>query len=206
MVWQGAWRPPCYGFPAGETDTALGLIAGGGALGLGIGQSVSPMAMPQTNAAFHAPVGVAVGTCLASYAIHPTAGVGHKLGAMMGNYIGGVTLAGSAVAFGTLNRNLNSKPMNLHGKNMLKLGGAGRQEAMLGLFCTDVSLGVGTGLMYATTLLSSAMGWDCTWLEVLVELTCHVASRCLILTLGGPVLLRVSCWGVKLYCGWGGCK
>merc|ERR1712048_1085829 len=77
---------------------------------------------------------------------------------MMGNFIGGVTLTGSAVAFGKLNGNLGSKPMNLPGKNVLNLAGAGAQAAMLALFCTDVSVGVGNSLMYATTALSSVMG------------------------------------------------
>jgi len=80
------------------------------------------------------------------------------MGAMLGNAIGGITFTGSLVAFGKLNGNLASRPMNLPGKNMLNLGMAGTQAAMLGLFCTDVSLGLGTGLMYATTALSSVLG------------------------------------------------
>merc|ERR1719450_795891 len=48
--------------------------------------------------------------------------------------------------------------MNLPGKNLLNLAGAGAQAAMLALFCTDVSVGLGNGLMYATTALSSVMG------------------------------------------------
>merc|ERR1719507_2704201 len=41
---------------------------------------------------------------------------------------------------------------------MLNAGMAGVHTAMLGLFCTDVSFGLGTSLMYATTALSSVMG------------------------------------------------
>merc|ERR1712190_713162 len=138
---------------------ALGLIAGGTAVGLGVGGSVSPMALPQTVAAFHALVGAAAAsTCLASFMVHPHSGVGHKVGAMLGNFIGGVTFTGSVIAFGKLNGNLGSKPFNLPGKNMLNLAGAGAQAAMLALFCTDVSVGLGNSLMYATTALSSVMG------------------------------------------------
>merc|ERR1711953_240047 len=43
-------------------------------------------------------------------------------------------------------------------KNMLNLAGAGAQAAMLALFCTDVSVGLGNSLMFATTALSSVMG------------------------------------------------
>merc|ERR1719157_456717 len=53
---------------------------------------------------------------------------------------------------------MGSKPMNLPNKNLLNLGMFGSQAAMLALFCTDVSVGLGTSLMYATTALSSVMG------------------------------------------------
>merc|ERR1712178_292722 len=42
---------------------------------------------------------------------------------------------------------------------MLNLAGAGTQAAMLALFCTDVSAGLGNSLMLATTALSSVMGY-----------------------------------------------
>merc|ERR1719221_458675 len=90
--------------------------------------------------------------------IHPHAGIGHKVGAMLGNLIGGVTFTGSLVAFGKLNGNLASKPLNLPAKNTLNMGMAGAHAAMLALFCTDVSVGVGSALMYSTTDLSSVLG------------------------------------------------
>merc|ERR1712241_1298284 len=90
--------------------------------------------------------------------IHPHCSIGHKVGAMLGNAIGGITFTGSVFAFGKFNANLSSKPFNLPGKNMINLGMAGAQAAMLALFCTDVSVGLGTSLMYATTALSSVMG------------------------------------------------
>merc|ERR1712151_427168 len=155
----GAMAMTLHGMPGPEVYPALGLIAGGAAVGLGVGGSVSPMALPQTVAAFHALVGAAaVSTCLASFMVQPHCSIGHKVGAMLGNYIGGVTFTGSLIAFAKLNGNMGSKPFNLPNKNMLNVGMAGAHAAMLGLFCTDVSLGVGTGLMYATTALSSVLG------------------------------------------------
>jgi NAD(P) transhydrogenase len=149
-----------HGLPATELKPALALIGGGTVLGLGVGKSVSPMALPQTVAAFHALVGLAaVSTCMASHLIHPHAGVGHKLGAMLGNFIGGVTFTGSLVAFGKLNGNLGSGALNLPAKNQINAAGFATQLAMLGLFCTDVSTGMGNSLMYATTALSAAMGY-----------------------------------------------
>jgi len=155
----GAMSMTLAGMPGAELPLAVGLIAGGGAVGFGVGKSVSPMALPQTVAAFHALVGAAaVATCLSSYMIHPQCSVGHKVGAMLGNFIGGVTFTGSLIAFGKLNGNMSSKPFNLPNKNMLNGGMALSQAAMLALFCTDVSAGVGVPLMYATTALSSVMG------------------------------------------------
>merc|ERR1712003_101213 len=111
-----------YGVPAAEMTTALALMGGGAAVGLGVGKAVSPMALPQTVAAFHALVGAAaVATCLASYSIHPTAGAGHKVAEMLGNCIGAITFTGSLVAFGKLNGNIGSKPLNLPNKNQLNL-------------------------------------------------------------------------------------
>mmetsp|Transcript_132096 Transcript_132096/g.186472 ORF Transcript_132096/g.186472 Transcript_132096/m.186472 type:complete len:381 (-) Transcript_132096:185-1327(-) len=117
------------------------------------------MALPQTVAAFHALVGgAAVATCLGSHLIHPHAALGHKVGAMLGNAIGGITLTGSLIAFGKLNGNLGSKPFNLPNKNMLNAGMAASQLGMLGIFCATDSAGLGTALMYSTTALSSVMG------------------------------------------------
>merc|ERR1712137_513944 len=47
---------------------------------------------------------------------------------------------------------------NLPNKNMLNVGMAGTQAAMLGVFCASDSAGLGNALMYSTTALSSVMG------------------------------------------------
>lgn len=155
----GAVSATMYGMPTTELASAGALMAGGSAVGLGVGQSVSPMALPQTVAAFHALVGAAaVVTCLASYSIHPMAGAGHKVAEMLGNCIGSITFTGSLVAFGKLNGNLSSKPFNLPMKNQLNMGGGALQLAMLALFCGNPDVGTGTALMYATTALSSVLG------------------------------------------------
>ncbi|CAJ1363132.1 unnamed protein product [Effrenium voratum] len=155
----GAMSMTLASLPAGQLAPALGLVAAGAAGGFRLGQVVSPMALPQTVAAFHSLVGAAaVATCLGSHLIHPDASLGHKVGAMLGNAIGGITLTGSLVAFGKLNGNLSSKPFNLPNKNMLNMGMAASQVGMLGMYCASSSPGLGTALMYSTTALSSAMG------------------------------------------------
>jgi len=156
----GAMAMTLHGVPSSELLPAVALIGGGGIVGGAIGKAVDPMALPQTVAAFHSFVGLAaVATCLSSYMIHPHAGIGHKVGAMLGNLIGGITATGSLVAFGKLNGNMSSKPLSLPNKNLINAGMAGGHAAMLALFCASDSVGLGTGLMYATTALSGVLGY-----------------------------------------------
>lgn len=86
---------------------------------------VSPIALPQTVAAFHSLVGLAaMCTSIGSFVENPEAGASmENVAAVLGDFIGGVTLTGSLIAFGKLNGNLASKPLDLPGKNYLNLGG-----------------------------------------------------------------------------------
>merc|ERR1719456_1263540 len=105
--------------------TGLGLIAVGALGGIGIGSSVSPIQLPQTVAAFHSLVGAAaLLTSVANYYAEPKHGPSmENFAACFGDFIGGITLTGSLIAFGKLNGNLSSKPPNLPGKNYLNLTG-----------------------------------------------------------------------------------
>merc|ERR1719238_1798177 len=111
---------------------AAGLIGSGAVLGAGGGMKVDPIALPQTVAAFHSLVGLAaMVTSIASFQAHPAAGFNaHNVSVLLGDYIGGVTLAGSLAAFGKLNGNMSSTPMNLPGKNLINVGMAGAQTAI----------------------------------------------------------------------------
>jgi len=102
-----------------------GCIAIGACLGLLIGSSVGPMKLPQTVAAFHSLVGLAaMTTSVAAFYKSPEAGVTVvNVSALLGNFIGGVTLTGSLIAFGKLNENLGSKELNLPCKNLINLTG-----------------------------------------------------------------------------------
>jgi len=132
-----------------------GLLLGGGSVGVVIGQKVSPIALPQTVAAFHSLVGgAALVTSIASHMLHPNGSTMHLSAAILGDYIGGVTLTGSLVAFGKLNGNLDSKPLNLPGKNMINLAMLSAQIGLMGSF---LATGGMTELV-ATGLLSSVMG------------------------------------------------
>jgi len=67
-------------------------------------------------------------------------------------------LTGSLVAFGKLDGRLNSKPLNLPGKNMLNIGMATAQLGMLGAFLT-ADYGTGLNLLWGTAGLGSVLGW-----------------------------------------------
>merc|ERR1719382_437801 len=110
-------------------------MVAGGAGGAVLGKQVSPMALPQTVAAFHSLVGLAAMiTSIASHMLHPDANAVHKTAAILGNFIGGVTLTGSLIAFGKLNGNLGSAPMNLPAKNLLNAGMLAGQIGIMGSF------------------------------------------------------------------------
>merc|ERR1719251_786132 len=104
--------------------SVCGLMLVGAILGVGVGLKVSPIQLPQTVAAFHSLVGLAaMCTSIGSFANDPEVGVNVKnIASILGDFIGGVTLTGSIIAFGKLNGNLKSTALNLPGKNFLNLG------------------------------------------------------------------------------------
>merc|ERR1719265_1922211 len=141
--------------PGASVPMAAGLLAGGGAVGVGVGAQVSPIALPQTVAAFHSLVGMAaMVTSIGSGMLHPDASTIHRVAAVFGDWIGGITLTGSLVAFGKLNGNLASTPLNLPGKNMINLAS---MAASCGLFASYIS-GGGVLELLGAAVLSSGMG------------------------------------------------
>ena len=103
----------------------LALMAVGGAFGLAVGYKVVPIALLQAVAAFHSLVGLAAtSTSIGSFYDNPVAGASlHNSAAIVGDFIGGVTLTGSIVAFLRLHDLKSSKALNLPGKNFLNLFG-----------------------------------------------------------------------------------
>merc|ERR1719361_2281609 len=128
-------------------------MGSGALLGGGLGMKVEPIALPQTVAAFHSLVGLAaMVTSIASFQAHPTPGANlHNVVCILGDFIGGVTLAGSLVAFGKLNGNLGSAALSLPGKNLLNMG---MFAAQIGLGATFLSAG-GELPLWATAVLSN---------------------------------------------------
>merc|ERR1719223_2386296 len=90
-----------------------------------------------------------------------------NISSLAGNFIGGVTLTGSLIAFGKLNGNLGSKPLNLPGKNLIYLT---LLFSFIGLSITLIQRGdqpddkfgfdsVGRWVMWAIALLACVMGY-----------------------------------------------
>jgi NAD(P) transhydrogenase len=103
----------------------VGLLGGvGAAIGSVIASGVGPTELPQTVAAFHSLVGIAA----MSGAIGEFLGgsgdlVAGTLSAIyLATFIGGVTFAGSIVAFGKLSGMMDSAPLQLPGRDQLNLG------------------------------------------------------------------------------------
>ena len=120
----------------GKLDTlTVGLIAGGVAIGGGVGaviaRRVAMTAMPQLVAAFHSLVGMAA--CLVAVAaIHTPVAYGiaaagggvvtHSLIELaVGLAIGAVTFTGSVIAFAKLNGNMSGAPILLPARHLLNL-------------------------------------------------------------------------------------
>merc|ERR1719174_1094093 len=153
----GGMTTTLMGMPASAYPMAAGLIGSGAVVGIAGGMKVDPIQLPQTVALFHSLVGLAaMVTSIASFQAHPHAGFGmHNLACTAGDFIGGVTLSGSLVAFGKLNGNMSSAAMSLPGKNFIN---AGSFAAYLGL--THMFLTSGTvAPLWAIVGLSNAMGY-----------------------------------------------
>merc|ERR1719482_2308283 len=134
------------------------MMAAGGAAGGYIGQSVEPMKLPQTVAAFHSLVGAAATfASIASFLAHPDAGAGHRIAAIAGDSIGMITLTGSLIAYAKLDGQMSSKELSLPGKNMINAGMLGAQLGMGAMFLSADVTG-GTLLLVASAGLSGALG------------------------------------------------
>merc|ERR1719446_1706692 len=139
---------------------ASGLLALGGAQGLVVGKRVSPIALPQTVAAFHSLVGfAATATSIGSFYANPKAGVSmENTAAVLGDFIGGITLTGSIIAVGKLNGNLKSTPLNLPGKNLINLFSLCCFVALAVAFLQQGEGIFGVQLLLAVAVLACLMG------------------------------------------------
>jgi len=204
-----------------NSDLALivaSLMAVGGCMGLVVGCRVSPIALPQTVAAFHSLVGLAaMCTSIGSFANNPEVGANVKnFSAIFGDFIGGVTLTGSILAFGKLNGNLKSTALNLPGKNWLNLScllsfialiyffinaESGETAVEILWIVSGLSMFMGFHLVASVgggdmpvciTVLNSYSGWALVAEGFLLESTCLTIVGSLI-GFSGAILTKIMC-------------
>ncbi|HXW21498.1 MAG TPA: NAD(P)(+) transhydrogenase (Re/Si-specific) subunit beta, partial [Rhodomicrobium sp.] len=183
-----------------EDNLSWGMIAGGIALGGGIGayiaRKIAMTAMPQLVAAFHSLVGLAA-VCVAAAALNaPEAfGIGTPGAIYMqsliemsiGAAIGAVTFAGSLIAFAKLNGNMSGKPILLPGRHLINLGLAAGLIALIVLF-----------------VQAGSQGQDRAWVQTLfwlIAVGSFIFGILLIIPIGGadmPVVVSM----LNSYSGW----
>jgi H+-translocating NAD(P) transhydrogenase len=140
-----------------------------GTLGLGIANKVDVTQLPQLTAAFHSFVGLAASlTCIgqylqdASHFAEHSSGMVDKTAIFLGTFIGGVTVTGSLVAFAKLDNRMNSRPLDLPGKNLINLAAAGATLASGGMYMASGDFGTGLAMLATTTALSFGLGYHLT--------------------------------------------
>jgi NAD(P) transhydrogenase len=152
--------------PSPAVLTQMGaMMLGGGAIGLTVAKKVALTELPELVAAFHSFVGLAaVLTAGASYAhdfshlaTDPSGGV-HKAAMFAGTFIGGVTFTGSLVAFAKLRGLMDSKPLQLPGRNAVNMGLFLANVGAGGVFMSDCSQGTGLAMLAGTTGLTGVLG------------------------------------------------
>eukprot|EP00775_Hariotina_reticulata_P007046 gene7046-7260_t len=138
-------------------------LAAGGLVGNQVASRINITDLPQMVAAYHSLVGLAAAvTSIANIMMladsgHDMDGV-HMVTAFLGDIIGAITLTGSAVAFGKLQGILNSKPLNLPGKNLLNLSMLAGVLTCGGLFLTTPDPGFGVAMLWATAAIGGVLG------------------------------------------------
>merc|ERR1712048_197665 len=102
---------------------ALVLVALGGGGGVYIGQQVDPIKLPQTVAAFHSLVGLAAMVTSIGNCVNGEGGFTmENIFGLLGDFIGGITLTGSIIAYLKLDGKMASTAWNLPGKNFINIG------------------------------------------------------------------------------------
>ena len=174
--------------------TTLAILAGGVAIGGGIGAMIArkiPMTdMPQLVAAFHSLVGMAAVLVAAAALYAPMSfgigTVGHLATASLielslGSAIGALTFTGSVIAFAKLNGNMSGAPIILPARHLLNIA-------------------IGVGIVTLIAILVSS-GGSATWAFWGLTALALVLGITLIIPIGGadmPVVVSM----LNSYSGW----
>jgi len=165
----------------------------GAAVGAALASKVGPTELPQTVAAFHSLVGLAaMAGASGEFLANPDLDGGVLGTIYLATFIGGVTFAGSLVAFGKLSGMMDSKPLNIPGRDAINLGMLAVCAAGFATFL-DPTLASGALNMDADTLQLASLG--------LVGAVSSVLGYHLTGSIGGadmPVVITI----LNSYSGW----
>jgi len=147
-----------------------GLCALGGAIGAWIAKSIKITELPQMVAAFHSLVGLAAAaTSVASVLAHASDPMAlahldgmHKFTAVLGDWIGALTLTGSAVAFGKLHGIMDSSPLALPGKNLINMALTAASVYCGYMAMTTAVPGQAINMLYAVAGIAGVLGYHLT--------------------------------------------
>ena len=178
-----------------EQVGALGGI--GAAIGAVVASGVGPTELPQTVAAFHSLVGLAAMAGAAGELLGNGGDLatGTLSAIYLATFIGGVTFAGSIVAFGKLSGMMSSAALKLPGRDQLNLGMLGISALGMAAFL-DPSLATGLMHMDPESLRIASLG--------MVALVSSVLGYHLTASIGGadmPVVITI----LNSYSGWALC-
>ena len=154
----------------------VGLLGGlGSVVGASVASKVGPTELPQTVAAFHSLVGLAAMAGAAGEFLGAVGGLeplnsGTLTAIYLATWIGGITFAGSVVAFGKLAGYLKSAPLQLPFRDPLNVGMVIVSALGLAAFLNPAligSVGLSASMVQLSSLgmvaaLSSVLGWHLT--------------------------------------------
>lgn len=155
-------------WPAATYVQLAAALGGGGAAGYVIAKRVDPTSLPQTVAAFHSLVGLAaVFSAGADYLAHAAHSpelldTVRLTSIALASVIGGVTTTGSVIAFGKLNGNLTSAPLQLAQRDYINMGMGAGTLACMGLMIANPSPAAGMLALAGMGVLSGGLGLHMT--------------------------------------------
>jgi NAD(P) transhydrogenase len=139
---------------------AILLLAIGAAGGMSIGSKVDPIKLPQTVAAFHSLVGLAamvtsIGNCVNSDELGFTM---ENIFGLLGDFIGGITLTGSIIAYLKLDGKMSSKAWNLPMKNLINIASLSAFIMLCFVYFTSTSTSLNVLILWLVAALACWMG------------------------------------------------
>jgi len=157
-----------YDMHPADAATYAQLLAGsaaGGGAGYMLASRISPTSLPQAVAGFHSLVGLAAtATAVGDFMVHDINDMDafHRTSIFMGAWMGAITATGSVIACGKLAEIMDSKPLQLPGRDVMNIAmGAGSLAGLVGFAATKDTQTAGQCLALGTSM-SGLLGFHMT--------------------------------------------